>query len=279
MSSSDQNEVLTNPSLAKQKEEEYVHQVYEEIASHFSLTRYKPWPVVEKFLLEQKPGSIGLDIGCGNGKYMSVNKDVYIIGSDHSSQLTQIAFNNHAQDPETHANNRHADALVADGLNLPFLPNYFDFAISIAVIHHFSTPERRIESVRRILNTIRPGGRALIYVWALEQENSRRGYHEGMDQDVLVPWVLQNKQKKKKKQPPVRRKKNDPKGENEEPLPEASQDPENKEQEEEKKEEVVKQRYYHLYKKGELEADVEVAGGKVVESGYSKDNWYSIITK
>ena len=49
--------------------------------------------------------------------------------------------------------------------------------------------------------------------------------------------------------------------------------------EEEKKEEVVKQRYYHLYKKGELEADVEVAGGKVVESGYSKDNWYSIITK
>lgn len=235
--------------------------------------------MVEKFLLEQKPGSIGLDIGCGNGKYMSVNKDVYIIGSDHSSQLTQIAFNNHAQDPETHANNRHADALVADGLNLPFLPNYFDFAISIAVIHHFSTPERRIESVRRILNTIRPGGRALIYVWALEQENSRRGYHEGMDQDVLVPWVLQNKQKKKKKQPPVRRKKNDPKGENEEPLPEASQDPENKEQEEEKKEEVVKQRYYHLYKKGELEADVEVAGGKVVESGYSKDNWYSIITK
>ncbi|KAF5096633.1 hypothetical protein DV451_004157 [Geotrichum candidum] len=279
MSSSDQNEVLTNPSLAKQKEEEYVHQVYEEIASHFSLTRYKPWPVVEKFLLEQKPGSIGLDIGCGNGKYMSVNKDVYIIGSDHSSQLTQIAFNNHAQDPETNANNRHADALVADGLNLPFLPNYFDFAISIAVIHHFSTPERRIESVRRILNTIRPGGRALIYVWALEQENSRRGYHEGMDQDVLVPWVLQNKQKKKKKQPPVRRKKNDPKGENEEPLPEASQEPENKEQEEEKKEEVVKQRYYHLYKKGELEADVEVAGGKVVESGYSKDNWYSIITK
>jgi ribosomal protein L20A (L18A) len=41
MSSQDQNEVLTNSSLAKQKEEEYVHQVYEEIASHFSLTRYK----------------------------------------------------------------------------------------------------------------------------------------------------------------------------------------------------------------------------------------------
>lgn len=230
---------------------------------------------MEKFLLEQKPGSIGLDIGCGNGKYMSVNKNVYIVGSDHSSQLTQIAFNNHAQNPDTHANNRHADAMVADGLNLPFLTNYFDFAISIAVIHHFSTPERRIESVRHILNTIRPGGRALIYVWALEQENSRRGYHEGMDQDVLVPWVLQNKQKKKKKQP-VNRKKGTPAGDSKS-VSEPEENPEK--EEEDKKEEVVKQRYYHLYKKGELEADVDIAGGKVIESGYSRDNWYSIITK
>ncbi|KAF5094390.1 hypothetical protein D0Z03_002098 [Geotrichum reessii] len=170
----------------------------------------------------------------------------------------------------------HADAMVADGLNLPFLSNYFDFAISIAVIHHFSTPERRIESVRHILNTIRPGGRALIYVWALEQENSRRGYHEGMDQDVLVPWVLQNKQKKKKKKQPVNQKKGTPEDESKS-VSESEKNPE--EEEEEKKEEVVKQRYYHLYKKGELEADVDIAGGKVVESGYSRDNWYSIITK
>lgn len=35
-------------------------------------------------------------------------------------------------------------------------------------------------------------------------------------------------------------------------------------------------RYYHLYRKGELEADIEQAGGVVVESGYEKDNWWAI---
>lgn len=33
--------ILLDPTLAKEKEQEYVHQVYEEIASHFSQTRYK----------------------------------------------------------------------------------------------------------------------------------------------------------------------------------------------------------------------------------------------
>lgn len=35
-------------------------------------------------------------------------------------------------------------------------------------------------------------------------------------------------------------------------------------------------RYYHLYRKGELEEDVERAGGVVEESGYEKDNWWAI---
>ncbi|KAK5275390.1 tRNA methyltransferase, has a role in tRNA modification, partial [Cryomyces antarcticus] len=35
-------------------------------------------------------------------------------------------------------------------------------------------------------------------------------------------------------------------------------------------------RYYHLYRNGELEADIEAAGGVVLESGYEKDNWWAI---
>lgn len=56
--------------------------------------------------------------------------------------------------------------------------------------------ERRISAIKHILSKVRSGGQALIYCWALEQGNSRRGYHEGMEQDVLVPWVLQEKKKK-----------------------------------------------------------------------------------
>jgi tRNA (uracil-5-)-methyltransferase TRM9 len=63
-----------------------VHRVYDVIASHFSETRYKPWPLVEKFLKELSPGSVGLDVGCGNGKYLGINQEIFIIGSDRYSQ-------------------------------------------------------------------------------------------------------------------------------------------------------------------------------------------------
>ena len=98
-------------------EEEHVHTVYEQIASHFSSTRYKvcnlrpqaisyiylhgestnkiaiddcnadmifrqPWPIIERFLKGLEPGSVGLDVGCGNGKYLAVNRDIFIVGSD-----------------------------------------------------------------------------------------------------------------------------------------------------------------------------------------------------
>lgn len=38
-------------------------------------------------------------------------------------------------------------------------------------------------------------------------------------------------------------------------------------------------RYYHLYKKGELERDIAEAGGEVVEAGYEKDNWWAIAVR
>lgn len=162
-------------------EQEHVHAVYEQIASHFSSTRYKPWPIVSSFLSSLAPGSIGLDIGCGNGKYLTVNNDVFIIGSDRSSNLIKIASQHQPH-----------EAIVADSLALPHEKGRFDFAISIAVVHHLSTNERRRDAVQAILECLRSSAdaKALIYVWALEQKDSRRGWDEGHEQDVMVPWVM-----------------------------------------------------------------------------------------
>jgi tRNA (uracil-5-)-methyltransferase TRM9 len=154
---------------------------------------------------------------------------------------------------------------VADNLSLPHPPGTFDFAISIAVIHHLSTPTRRVDAVKAVLEILRQpsrseledGGRALIYVWALEQKDSRRGWDEGHEQDVMVPWVL--KQKKEKK---PRRKQDDVESEVAGGEEEAG--------------DKTFLRYYHLYKKGELEQDIAEAGGVVLESGYEKDNWWAI---
>ena len=106
--------VSTIDAASQQSEEAYeqqnVHEVYQQIADHFSSTRYKvcrvylcgyrllrqphlvlrltnklnvqPWPIVERFLKDLAPGAIGLDVGCGNGKYLTANQDVFIIASD-----------------------------------------------------------------------------------------------------------------------------------------------------------------------------------------------------
>ncbi|KAG7829074.1 hypothetical protein KL920_002867 [Ogataea angusta] len=203
----------------------YVHSVYNDIAQHFSQTRYKPWPMVAQFLGSIPDYSLGVDVGCGNGKYLTVNPKLYIVGSDYSTGLLDQAVQLHQKEFN--------DLVVADGMMLPHESRRFDFAVSIAVVHHFSTKERRVAAIREILRVVRCGGRALVYCWALEQEKSRRGYREGMEQDILVPWVT--------------------------------------------KDGTTRMRYYHLYKKGELEEDCVAAGGRVVQSGYEKDNWWVIV--
>ena len=231
-----------SPSLGdgESYEKTHVHSVYEQIASHFSQTRYKPWPLISNFLLSLPPGSVGLDIGCGNGKYLNINPTIYIVGSDRSQELVNIARGERCV-------SRPSDAVVGDALDLPHAVDCFDFIISIAVVHHMSTSERRVEATRSVLETLRPnqpnvgGGKALIYVWALEQKNSRRGWDKGDEQDVMVPWIMKGK---------------DIGGED-----------------------TTFKRYYHLYRQGELEEDIERAGGTVVQHGYERDNWWAIATR
>src|SRR3546814_5527708 len=93
-------------------EESYVRDVYDAIAPHFSATRYKAWPKIAEFLNDQPPGYSVCDVGtrfvclqllsfslailfldpcvkffrlgCGNGKYLGVNPNLYMFGNDQS---------------------------------------------------------------------------------------------------------------------------------------------------------------------------------------------------
>ncbi|GME98861.1 unnamed protein product [Ambrosiozyma monospora] len=267
----------------QQAEQDYVHEVYNQIATHFSQTRYKPWPIVSKFLKGQQQFTVGIDVGCGNGKYLNINPKTYIIGSDYSTGLINQAS-------ELHKKELNNDQFVADGMNLPHADLTFDFAISIAVIHHFATRERRVDAIIEIMRCLKIGGQALIYCWALEQDGSRRGWKKGMEQDVLVPWVLpqQNQQKKKKKKKVlVKRKKAFIDGvlidlgpaEGQEDNVNADEGAEKEEKNGDEKKPDVKMRFYHLYKEGELNEDCAKAGGIVLDSGYERDNWWVIVKK
>ncbi|KAK4121804.1 S-adenosyl-L-methionine-dependent methyltransferase [Parathielavia appendiculata] len=295
-------ETETEPAAAEAEAEAYerthVHCVYEAIAPHFSATRYKPWPAVGSFLRAQPPGAVGFDVGCGNGKYLGVNPEILMVGSDRSASLVALARSRCKELQNRQAGAAAAgtggeargaavatDVLVADGLSLPFREHSADFVICVAVIHHMSTRARRQDAIRQLLRCVklgeagRTGGQALVYVWALEQGTSRRGWDEGGEQDLLVPWVLKSQQKQQK---PPKGVKGEGTGEasaadksGEAPptpataaAPEPGVAPSHTD--------PVFQRYYHLYRKGELEQDVLAAGGVVVSSGYERDNWWVV---
>lgn len=67
-----------------------------------------------------------------------------------------------------------ADIAVADGMCLPYASSRFDAVLSIAVLHHITTPSRRIHMLAELLRMLRPGGKALVTVWATHQEDMKK---------------------------------------------------------------------------------------------------------
>lgn len=165
----DQNQpsILTNDDRVSSKrvqctpeiEKTYVHRVYDAIAPHFSSTRFAKWPKVAGFLGSLPRGSLILDAGCGNGKYLGLNPDCFFIGCDISAPLVNICVD------------RGHEAIVADAVILPYRTGFGDAAISIAVLHHLSTESRRKRAIEELVRVVKKGGLVLITVWAVEQED------------------------------------------------------------------------------------------------------------
>jgi len=63
--------------------------------------------------------------------------------------------------------------MACDNLALPFKDDCFDAILSVAVVHHFATTERRVNALRELARVLRIGGRMLISVWAMEQRHRK----------------------------------------------------------------------------------------------------------
>jgi len=213
---------------------------------------------VKQFIQSLEVGSVVLDIGCGNGKYFNLNQGVIQIGTDMSSMLLSVC------------REKQAEVLRVNALQLPFKDGVCQAVICIAVLHHVSTPARRLYALSEIFRVLSSGGRALIYVWAKNQHHLDEGsvfaskqscskdcsldicdrasaefsflpIHNRQtdfeDNDLLVPWV--NKRK------------------------------------------GVHHRYYHVFDEGELEnliGEVKV-NAKIIESYYDQGNWVVSVLK
>ncbi|ETN09586.1 hypothetical protein PPTG_11920 [Phytophthora nicotianae INRA-310] len=250
-------------------EKQYVHEFYETVAAHFSSTRHSPWPRVAQFVASLPSGSMIADLGCGNGKYMKCvdSSQSFVVGGDRSSRLVNIC------------GHRGLDAMVCDALAVPLRSNSCDAALSIAVLHHLSTLGHRLAAVKEVLRVLRVGGRGIIYAWAHEQmKGSRRRFEEGR-QDFMVPWNLDKRFAFSTEEDSVEASETC-EMETEKDPSEDGEGPGDDKSTTKVQEPVVVQRYCHMFKQGELEKLVELAGNAQVEESYfDESNWAVILRR
>lgn len=156
-------------------ESQYVHRVYDLIAKDFDRTRYSVWSCVKAFLDGFPARSVIADWGMGNGKNMLYRSDLDMYGFDTCNEFVQIA------------RNKQLNVTIGNCLDPPFKEILFDGIISIAVLHHVSSRLDRTAIIHNIIRALKPGGKALITVWAKEQAIKDTWIEIG-NNDFMVPW-------------------------------------------------------------------------------------------
>ena len=160
----------------------YVHDIYEKISKEFDITRTYHWSAVKNFLNELPSNSYGIDIGCGNGRNMLYREDLVMDGIDKCNNLVEIC------------KNKGLNVKIGDAMNILEKNNTYDFALSIAVIHHLSNSKRRAKAFLEMIRIIKKGGVGLMSVWSLEQpKSSKREFNLG---DNIVKWHSYNRETK-----------------------------------------------------------------------------------
>lgn len=143
-------------------EQKYVHNTYQKIYKYFDSSRAYLWESVKIFLDNIPKNSIILECGSGNGKNLEKRKDCINIAFDLCSEFCKIT------------QKKKIDSIVANNLMIPFKNNSIDFILSIAVIHHLSSWERRKQCIEEMIRILKPGGKLMIQVWAFEQSNKSK---------------------------------------------------------------------------------------------------------
>lgn len=158
-----------------------IRRVYDRIGTHFSQTRRYPWTDVIEFL-DTVEGTVGLDVGCGNGRHTEALAEIVDrpLGMDLSRTLLSEATDRAAE-----AEFR-ADFIQGTATSLPIGSSSVDVGLYIAAIHHLRSRSARIESLDELARVLAPGGTALISSWCTTHDRFERtrGF------DTTVDWTL-----------------------------------------------------------------------------------------
>ena len=161
--------------------------VYNQIATHFSQTRYKIWPSVKTFLNSLNDDAYILDAGCGNGKNMLETQHKFY-GIDMSDELLKIA----KQKTVNLQNVIGFEQMSIVNMNT-IKDNIFDAVMSIAVIHHLTTHNDRINAIKELIRVCKKNGHILFTVWQLENNETYNDgktiYGDKDDHNKIILWT------------------------------------------------------------------------------------------
>lgn len=160
-----------------------LQEVYNKIAPHFDKTRTYIWDGVKEFTENLPPNSIILDAGCGNGKNM-YRKDLLYLGFDFSCEMLKYCYRNGKQ-----------NIILHNILTLPYRNNYFDYTLSVAVIHHLKSENNKISAIKELIRVTKPGGKIFIQVWNKKKKLGKQ-FHQINGNHYLVEWNNTKKTKK-----------------------------------------------------------------------------------
>lgn len=127
--------------------------VWDNIAESWSNFRQKPIKNLEN--LNWEKGKI-LDIGCGNCRNLLPFKKLECYGIDFSLRMIENAKK------FCKKSNMKVNLKKADVVKLPFKDNFFDYVLSIAVLHHLKNPEIAVKEIYRVLKS---KGQVYITIW------------------------------------------------------------------------------------------------------------------
>ncbi len=223
--------------MGERTTKEIVRQTFEAIAEHFDMTRYKPWPETVEYVESLPEKSRILDIGCGNGRNMILPRRLghEVVGVDFSTNLLRIA----QEKLELRELSEGGSLLEGDASNLPVKNDTFDAALYIATLHHIPSEENRLKSLGELKRCLKPGGTALVSVWALDQPKFedllRRKSEDPSYADTFLPWTRSDGK--------------------------------------------VFQRFYHLFEKDELKDLILQSGLEIGRYFFSSDNYFARVIR
>eukprot|EP01063_Lacrimia_lanifica_P003422 TRINITY_DN11832_c0_g1_i1.p1 TRINITY_DN11832_c0_g1~~TRINITY_DN11832_c0_g1_i1.p1 ORF type:complete len:227 (+),score=49.68 TRINITY_DN11832_c0_g1_i1:105-785(+) len=206
-------------------EDAHVWQVYDEIAPQWHETRRHPWRLCKAWLEGRQAGELCVEVGCGNGRNLKpLAAGVAWVGCDMSVPLLRFVP---------------GESFQCCATKVPLRNGCADSAMSIAVLHHLSTPTRRLRALQELCRIVRPGGSLLLYVRSSE---SRGLIHQGAapiphreGNDIMIDW---------------RRRAGD-----------------------------ALARYHHLFPRAEVDGYVAQLPVRVVSFEQEKDNWVVVMDR